>query len=295
MKPFRISVPASSGNVGPGFDSMGLAESLYLSLEVKESDQWEFSSPSFPGTSYEDHFIYQIAKQTAERHNRQLPSCSIAETSDIPLARGLGSSASAILAGIELANQLCGLSLSSAAKLRYGAEIEGHPDNIAPALFGGLVISTVTKEEIDWIRIPVLDVDLVLYIPEVELKTEKARQVLPEDYPRSHASTASGISNIVIAALLTGDFNLAGRMMERDLFHEPYRSPLIPNYEEIRREAKKLGAYGTVISGAGPAMLSFVPKGAGQAVAVQMQNLLGDYQVKSLDIDVDGLTVEALY
>ncbi|WP_067726591.1 homoserine kinase [Oceanobacillus damuensis] len=293
MKPFKISVPASSANIGPGFDSMGLAVNLYLTLEVTESDDWEFSSQSSDSNcSHKDHFIYQIAKQTAERHNEQLPKCKVIETSDIPLARGLGSSASAILAGIELANKACGLRLTSEQKLRYGTEIEGHPDNIAPALYGGLVISTVTKDEIDWIQIPSLDVDLVLYIPEVELKTEEAREVLPDSYSRNDAAIASGIGNMVVAALLSGNYALAGKMMERDQFHEPFRAKLIPNYDRIRSEAKNNGAYGTVISGAGPTMLSLVPKGEGQAIARKMKDQLPGYRVEVLDIDVQGLVAE---
>ncbi|WP_249871461.1 homoserine kinase [Oceanobacillus saliphilus] len=293
MKSVKISVPASSANIGPGFDSMGLAVNLYLTLEVTESDEWEFNPQSSDSNcNYKDHFIYQIAKQTAERHHKQLPKCKVIETSDIPLARGLGSSASAILAGIELANQACGLALTSEQKLRYGTEIEGHPDNIAPALYGGLIISTVTEDEIDWIQLPSLDIDLVLYIPEVELKTEEAREVLPDSYSRNDAAIASGISNMVVAALLSGNYDLAGKMMERDQFHEPYRAALIPNYNKIRSEAKNNGAYGTVISGAGPTMLSLVPKGDGQSIAEKMKNQLSGYRVEVLDIDVRGLYAE---
>ncbi|MFC4024840.1 homoserine kinase [Oceanobacillus longus] len=294
MKSFKISVPASSANIGPGFDSMGLAVNLYLTLEVTESEEWEFYSHSSPSnrTNYKEHFIYKIAKQTAERHHKQLTPCKVVETSDIPLARGLGSSASAIIAGIELANQVCDLSLTSEAKLRYGTEIEGHPDNIAPALYGGLVISIVTEDEIDWIQMPTLDVDVILYIPNVELKTDEARNVLPDSYSRNDATSASGISNIVVASLLSGNYKLAGKMMERDIFHEPYRANLIPNFNKIRNESKKYGVYGTVISGAGPTMLSFAPKGSGQSVVEQMQDLLGNYQVKLLEMDVQGLTVK---
>ncbi|MBP2079947.1 homoserine kinase [Oceanobacillus polygoni] len=293
MRPFRISVPASSANIGPGFDSMGLAVNLYLTLEVTQSEKWEFNSPSLTSNdNVEEHFIYQIAKKIAERHHSTLPTCKITETSDIPLARGLGSSASAILAGIELANQACELHLSAEDKLQYGTEIEGHPDNIAPALFGGLIISTLTDNEINWLQAPALDVDLVIYIPDVELKTEAARQVLPDSYSRDHAATASGISNLVVAALLSSDYKLAGKMMEQDMFHESYRSELIPNYDLIRKEAKSHGAYGTVISGAGPTMISFAPKGGGQTVAEPLQALLPNYRVGVLEIDMQGLTVE---
>lgn len=292
MKSFQISVPASSGNVGPGFDSMGLAVNLYLTIDVEESEQWEFVSNSpFDSIPYEQHFMYKVAKKIADKHQKELPPCKVTEHNQIPLARGLGSSASAILVGIEMANQLCDLNLSAYDKLRYGTEIEGHPDNIAPALFGGLVISALFDEEIEYIEIRDLDMDIVVSIPKVKLKTKDARSVLPEHYPIGTAARASGISNLVVAALLRNDYELAGRMMERDLFHEPYRAKLIPNYSEIRKTARETGAYGTILSGAGPTMMTFVPSGMGPSIAKKMQQEFPEYQVKALNICTKGLQV----
>ncbi|WP_404452254.1 homoserine kinase [Virgibacillus necropolis] len=295
MNRFRLSIPASSANIGPGFDSTGLALNRYLTLQVEEHEKWEIQhhSPFLPSfTNYEDHFIYQIAKQIAKRHNQSLPMCKIKIGSAIPLARGLGSSASAVIAGIELANQLCNLSLSTEQKLQYGSDFEGHPDNVAAVLFGGFVITGTTLDnEINYFQIPALDLDIVVYIPKVELKTEEARSVLPANFSRKDATIASGTSNLMIASLLSGDYELAGKMMERDLFHEPYRAKLIPNYDDIKRDAKQLGAYGTVISGAGPTMISFVPQGEGNDVATQMGNLLPNHQVEALEIDNKGLEV----
>ncbi|RKQ33270.1 homoserine kinase [Oceanobacillus halophilus] len=293
MRSFRVSVPASTANVGPGFDSMGLAVNLYLTLHVEESEHWEFiqHSPPAPPSDYKDHFIYKVAKQIADRHHKKLPACKVTETSEIPLARGLGSSASAILAGIEIANQACDLNLSNEEKLQYGTEIEGHPDNIAPALFGGLVISVIIEEEIERIEFKDLQMDIVVSIPGVELKTEAARKVLPESYSKKHAASASAVSNLVVASLVSGDYALAGKMMERDLFHEPYRAKLIPNYDKIRLRAKEFGAYGSIISGAGPTMMSFVPSGNGATIANKMQTILPDYKVQALNIDTEGLKI----
>lgn len=290
-----IKVPATSANNGPGFDSTGLAVNRYLTLEVEESDGWEFihNSPYLPSNpTYEDHFIYQVAKSIAKQYDKELSPCKVTVSSEIPLARGLGSSASAVIAGIELANQLCHLSLTPEKKLCLATDVEGHPDNVAPALFGGLMISVqFENKEVDFIQIPNLDLDLVVYIPDVELKTEAARSVLPEAFKRSEATAASGISNLMIAALLQKDYELAGKMMEKDLFHEPYRAVLIPNYARIKQEAKNLGAYGTVISGAGPTMISFVPKGKGEDVAKELKVMLSSYEVECLLIDDTGLQV----
>jgi len=298
MEPFTVQVPASSANIGAGFDSMGLAVDLYLKLEVTESTsgKWEFEhlSPMLPPVPYyEEHFIYKIAKQTADLYHKQIPALKVSETSEIPFARGLGSSSSALIAGIEIANQACNLSLTEKEKLQLATEIEGHPDNVAAALFGGFVITaTLPNKVVSWKQVPLLDIDVVVFIPDVELTTEAARQVLPETFLRSETSSASAISNVLIAAILSGDYALAGQMMEQDLLHEPYRAALIPNYHEIKAKANKLGAFGTVISGAGPTMISFVPKGEGQHLKEQMEKLWPDYQIKNVQIDNDGVKVK---
>lgn len=295
MTGFRISLPASSANIGPGFDSAGIALNRYLTLHVTEQDKWEFEhhSPFLPEPEhYEEHYIYQAARKIADKHQKTLPACKITVESDIPLARGLGSSASAVIAGIELANQLCGLNLTLEEKLHDATALEGHPDNVAPTIFGGFIITTnVSSEEIDYFQLPPLDLDVVLYIPDFELKTETARNALPAYFSRETATTASSISNLMVAALVSGDYRVAGKMMEKDLFHEPYRAKLIPNYHDIRSEAKKCGAYGTVISGAGPTMISFVPRGKGSGIALQMKTMLPEYDVAALKLDQDGLRV----
>lgn len=294
MSSFMIRVPASSANIGPGFDSVGLAVNLYLTLEVEQAEAWEFISPSAEmNTPATEHFIYKIAKNIADKHGSKLPPCLVRETTSIPLARGLGSSAAAIVAGIELANQLGELNLSQEEKLAYATEIEGHPDNVAPALFGGFVISTSINQEINWLQVDQLEMDLVVYIPELELKTEDARNVLPEAYSKDEATLASGISNLTVAALVHGDYELAGAMMEKDRFHEPYRKSLIPHYDWIRKTAIEFGAYGTVISGAGPTMISFVPSGNGNELIQHFSSLV-DYRLECLKMDGEGLKVERL-
>ncbi|WP_010529191.1 homoserine kinase [Lentibacillus jeotgali] len=293
MRSFRVRVPASSANIGPGFDSMGLALGLYLKLDISLSDKWEIEqlSPHLPElTNTEDHFIVQIAQDIAAQWNEELPPCKMAVHSDIPLARGLGSSASAIVAGIEMADRVCELDLTPEQKLELATEIEGHPDNIAPTLMGGFVISTVAAGGIDWVQLPLPEAEIIVYIPEEGLMTEAARKVLPETYSRETAASASALSNVQIAALASGNIELAGKIMERDLFHEPYRAELIPGYEAIRREAKKAGAYGTVISGSGPTMISFSPKGSGHRIANHLGSLMPGHNVALLQVDDVGAT-----
>lgn len=299
MESFKLKIPASSANMGAGFDSIGLAVQRYLTLDVEPSDAWEFvhQSPSDALPTYTvatDHFIYKVAVHIADKYNQKLSPCKVTMASEIPLARGLGSSAAAVVAGIELTNQICSLNLTNEQKLHEATLLEGHPDNVAPSIFGGCIVSNVSEaDQIHHIKIDSMNVDLVIAIPSVELKTEKARQVLPEEIPFQRAVKASSVGNLMIAAFLQEDYALAGKMMERDLLHEPYRARLIPNYKMIRTTARNNGAYGTVISGSGPTMISFVPKGKGTKIANILSEQLPDYTIEETVIDQVGLQINS--
>src|SRR5699024_5922938 len=283
-------------NMGPCFDSAGIALNRYLTLTVEESPVWEFKHEGDylpPTIDFEDHLFYRIAKEVADRRGEKMRPSYVTVQSDIPLARGLGSSASAVLAGIELANQTTDLALSEDEKLTLETKFEGHPDNVAPALLGGLVFSTpLQNKTIAYERMSTLHMQLVVAIPDIKLRTDEARNALPLSYSRERATYASSLSNVMVAALLQENYTLAGEIMEEDLFHEPYRSPLIPNYEHIRTHAKKLGAFGTVISGAGPTMISFTNKQHQQHIAEGLQSLLPEYEVEMHSIDNQGLHVK---
>jgi homoserine kinase len=294
IKPFSIKVPASTANLGPGFDSVGLALSLYLTLDVEQSVNWEFTSPSpfLEGLpTGESHFIYRIAKQVSDRYKRTIPPCKVTMVSDIPLARGLGSSATAIVAGIELADQIGGLRLSIQEKLLIATELEGHPDNVGASLYGGLVIGSYAQNEVQLLSFKDLPFELVAFIPGNTLLTKESRQVLPEQLPFNVAVEASSFANLLIAALISGDWRMAGEMMEKDLFHQPYRKKLIPNYEQISNMAKVNGAFGVALSGAGPTLLAFVEKGRSQNLLAVAEQSFTDLQTMLLSIDRQGSIV----
>jgi homoserine kinase len=294
IKPFSIKIPASTANLGPGFDSVGLALSLYLTLDVEQSVHWEFASPSpcLEGLpTDESHFIYRIAKQISDRYKRALPSCKVKMVSDIPLARGLGSSATAIVAGIELADTLGDLRLSMQEKLLIATELEGHPDNVGASLYGGLVIGSNAQNEVQLLSFKSLLFEVVAFIPENKLLTTESRQVLPEQLPFNVAVEASSIANLLVAALISGDWEIAGRMMEKDLFHQPYRKKLIPYYEQISDVAKENGAFGVALSGAGPTLLAFVEKGSGQNLLAVAKRMFTDLEIMLLSIDRHGSIV----
>ncbi len=248
-----ISVPATSANLGPGFDSVGLAVSLYLNIEVIEpSSNWEIVHRLGKKLPSDER---NLLIKTALKVCPDLPPHRLKMTSNIPLARGLGSSSSVIVAGIELANQLGHLDLSDDTKLQIATKIEGHPDNVAPAIFGGLVIAQSFAGKTSYVAAKMPPTGLLAFIPKYELKTRDSRRVLPNEFAYKEAVAASAISNVAIASLLTGDLKLAGQLMAADRFHEPYRSPLVPEFKKIRQLAEQLGAYTTYLSGAGPTVM----------------------------------------
>ncbi|MEH7112186.1 homoserine kinase [Neobacillus niacini] len=291
---FVIKIPASSANLGPGFDSMGVALDLYLELEVEKSDEWKCLSSSadlkdFPQD--ENHFICQIAIQTAAKYGKVLTPCNISVASDIPLARGLGSSASAIIAGIELADSIGELGLTKEEKLLLATEIEGHPDNVGASLYGGLVIGSYQQGEVNILSLAANTFEMVAVIPQEGLLTKDARSVLPTDFSYSEAIQASSTANLLVAALLSQEWEMAGKMMERDLFHQPYRKQLIPFYNDIESYAKDKGAFGVALSGAGPTVLCFCEIGKGEALVHELEIAFPDMTCKLLNIDYTGSSV----
>lgn len=294
-KSWQITVPGSTANLGPGFDSIGLSLSLYLTLTVSLQNKWEIIhvSEDLPNDfEIEDHLIYKIANETAARFNKQMPPCKIEMESELPFARGLGSSASAIVAGIELANLACNLNLNLQDKCNISSQIEGHPDNATASVLGGLTISAMDdKGIVDTIHITDLDASFVVFIPEVELKTSEARNVLPKKFNRPYAVLASANANMLAASLVAKDYVRIGRYMEEDLFHEPFRAQLIPHYFEIVQSAKENGAYGTALSGAGPTMISMIPTAIGNQFVRKMEVLFPSHKIILTKADHTGVHV----
>ncbi len=285
----KIRVPATSANLGPGFDSCGLAVSKYLTLTIKEeAAEWFIEhdlSAAIP------HDASNLIIQTALKIAPQLKPHRLYMETDIPPARGLGSSSSAIIAGIELGNQLQHLELSLAEKLDIATKIEGHPDNVAPALYGNFVIATY-EDEVKAVCHNFPECDVIVYIPNEELLTSESRKVLPESLAYGEAVKASSIANVMIAAVLKGNLALAGEMMEKDLWHEKYREPLVPHLTQIRAASKQVGAYAAVLSGAGPAVLLLSPKEKSKEVvtALKFWQKKGSFEI--LTVDTQGVVIE---
>ena len=285
----RITVPATSANVGPGFDSVGVAVSKYLTIEILEpSEKWEVLHDLGDVPSDETNLLITTALQV----KADLQPHRIKMVSDIPLARGLGSSSSVIVAGIELANQLAHLQLSADEKLVIATKIEGHPDNVAPAIFGNLVISSYVDEKVNSAVAAFPEASFVAFIPNYELKTSDSRNVLPNEFSYKEAVAASSIANVAIAALLTGDLEKAGKAIEADLFHERFRQKLVKEFALIKEAAHEVGAYATYLSGAGPTIMTLAPKAKQAELVERFEALALDGEVVALYVDTKGVFVE---
>ena len=286
----KIIVPATSANVGPGFDSVGIAVTRYLTIEVLEpADAWFIEHDLGAGIPTDEK---NLLLSTALSIAPAIQPHHIKMTSEVPLARGLGSSSSVIVAGIELANQLANLQLSDAEKLRIATEIEGHPDNVAPAIFGNLVVASYIGEDVQYVTADFPSCDLVAFVPSYQLKTSDSRNVLPKEWSYKEAVAASSVANVAIAALLKGDLLTAGRSIESDHFHERYRQSLVKEFPQVKEVAHAHGAYATYLSGAGPTIMNLLAPEHTAAFVAALEKLGLDGQIFQLKIDTFGVRVE---
>ena len=286
----KIIVPATSANVGPGFDSVGIAVSKYLTIDVLEAREnwWIEHDLGEEIPSNEENLLLQTALQVAS----DLPPHHLKMVSEVPLARGLGSSSSVIVAGIELANQLGKLSLIDEDKLEIATKIEGHPDNVAPAIFGNLVIASYIGEDVQYVTADFPTCDLVAFVPSYQLKTSDSRNVLPTEWSYKEAVAASSVANVAIAALLKGDLVTAGRSIELDHFHERYRQSLVKEFPQVKEVAHAHAAYATYLSGAGPTIMNLLAPEHSAAFVAALEALGLDGQIFQLKIDTFGVRVE---
>lgn len=285
----RITVPATSANIGPGFDSVGIALSKYLTIEIlEETDKWIVEHDlEFVPTDERNLLI-----KTALKVSANLQAHRVRVISDIPLARGLGSSSSVIVAGIELANQLGNLNLSNDEKLKLATNIEGHPDNVAPAIFGNLVIASFVNKEVATVVTDCPDIAFLAFIPDYQLRTSDSRGVLPNQLSYKKAVAASSIANVAIAALMKGDMVTAGKAIESDMFHEQFRQRLIQEFYPIKELAHEVGAYATYLSGAGPTVMTLLPHDRVAEMIDKLKAKEFDGQICLLTVDTRGIFVE---
>ena len=256
----KVTVPATSANMGSGFDSIGIALTLFNEICMEESDRLEITCDTGQNVPLDEtNLIYQCAKKVYDICGAPMKGLKIAERCSIPQTRGLGSSSACTVAGIIGANALLKSPLSRENVIDLAASVEGHPDNSTPAILGGFVTALMEYDKVWCVRVPIYGrLDFVAFIPDFELKTETARAALPAHIPFSDAIFNLSRAALLAGSLVTGDLHNIG-VAVGDRLHQPYRFPLIPEGREILETAKGLGALGAYISGAGPAVIAIVP------------------------------------
>lgn len=262
-----VRVPASSANLGPGFDALGLALSLYLECRFRLSPALRISAQGRDTAEIslgEDNLIWQTALRVAQDVGAKLPPIELAIRNDIPLGKGLGSSAAALTAGVIIADQLLNLHWKPLRILDEAARIEGHPDNVAACVLGSIVASAIDEVGVAHaVRLELHESYSVgVVVPDFVLPTSRARLVLPVSYSRADTVFNVQRSALLVAALTTGTTHAFPTALG-DRMHQPYRSCLVPGLEEIIR-LRAPGLLGCALSGAGPSVLVFYERGCDQ-------------------------------
>ncbi|RUM90211.1 MAG: homoserine kinase [Thermovibrio sp.] len=295
---FKVSVPASTSNLGPGFDALGLALSLYNDFYFEPS---ELYSVEIEGEGKEElpkderNLFLRAYRSTMEYLGLNQP-IRVKLVNRIPLGRGLGSSATAIVGGILAAERISGKKLSLPEVIDIAFKFEPHPDNVLPAYTGGFVVAATNGDlhyiKLDWPG----DLKVVIVVPELFLSTEDSRSVLPESYPKKDV-----IFNIQRVALLLGalqkrDYGLLKEAV-KDRIHQPYRCDLIPSFWEVVSEGYKAGAFAVYLSGAG-SCIGALADGNFEEIGRAMCNVFDALGIESrylvLDVDRGGAKIEEL-
>lgn len=273
MTELRVRVPATSANLGPGFDSFGLALPLVADFDLRPARSWSVSIEGEGGgiPTGEDNLFVVAARATAAAARTSLPSQHVTQRSAIPLARGLGSSAAAIVGGCVAANALLGEPLDRRTLLRVASEVEGHADNVAAALYGAFTLTLPTDHGPAATRLAFPSAWRVcLFIPSESLSTEQARGVLSSSVTRADAVFNLSHAAALIAALLRADGALLSLAMD-DRLHQPARLRLVPALTDIVAAARAAGAFGAALSGAGPSVLAVAPARLAPRVIAAME------------------------
>ncbi|MDB9362124.1 homoserine kinase [Nodularia spumigena CS-588/02] len=296
-----VTVPATTANLGPGFDCIGAALTLYNKFKFTRLDEGGLiiavtGAEAERVQTDESNLLYQAFVKLYQYIGQTPPSVKMEIQLGVPLARGLGSSATAIVGGLVGANQLAGAPLTQLQVMELAIAMEGHPDNVVPALLGGCRLAATSADNWEICDIP-WDENIVpvVAIPDFELSTSEARQVLPTQISRADAIFNTAHLGLLLRGLQTGKGEWLSTALQ-DRLHQPYRQALIPGYDAVNTAAIKAGAYGMVISGAGPTLLALVDQLHSQAVESAMLSAWQETgitaTVRSLSLDTQGASYQ---
>ena len=301
VRSVKVRVPGTSANCGPGFDCLGVACTIYNELELTLLEE-ERLDIKITGDGAENipvderNIVWRSIQKLLERAGKaqEYKGAIIRMDNGVPLSRGLGSSATAIVGGLKAANECLGNPFTNRDLLQMATEIEGHPDNVAPAIFGGFTVSIVRNGKPECFSLmPKLPLKLVVTVPDFFLPTKAARAVLPAEVPMKDAVFNIGRAAMLTAALCKGNKSFLRSVFD-DALHQPYRAKLIPGMYDVFKAARAAGALGASMSGAGPCLIAFTVENA-DAVGMAMRDAFAKNNVKSeyhvFDIDGTGATV----
>lgn len=257
----KLKVPATTANLGPGFDCMGIALDLYNYIEIEEIDSGlkisiEDDNDRKKVDKDENNLVFKAVKKVFEKVGYRTKGLRIHIKYHIPIARGLGSSAACIVGGMMAANEICGRKLELHELMEMAVEMEGHPDNVVPAIVGSYVISAYTENKVEYLRLDLPEeIRFIIAVPDFELKTSDARRILPEMVSLKDAVFNISRAALLAAAVAEKRYNLF-HFFGKDRLHQPYRGKLIPGMDQVMKNAVEEGALGVFLSGAGPSIIA---------------------------------------
>ncbi|KRQ86530.1 Homoserine kinase [Caloramator mitchellensis] len=290
----KVRVPATTANIGPGFDCLGIALNLYCYLEFEEIEEGLLIEECEDEYCDENNLIYQSMKKVFGMVNYKPKGIRIRIKSDIPISRGLGSSAACIVGGLVGANEISGGRLTKKELLDIANTIEGHPDNVTPAMFGGMTASVCENSKVYFTNMKVSDkFHFYALIPDFEVSTEKARSVLPKTINYKDAVYNIGRVSLLINALMNGDENLL-KISCKDKLHEDYRKNLINDYDYIKSRSEELGSLAVFISGSGSTIMAVTGRDNNELekdMSSLLKSLKDNWSIKKLKVDYEGVVI----
>ncbi len=280
---FKVRVPATSANVGPGFDTLGMALSTYNTYTFRNSKEKLVLLGVEKEFDNEDNLIYKSMLKTWEYLNVEPINVEIDVDTQISITRGLGSSAACVIAGIVGAAKMANVKLSNHVILEIAMMLEGHPDNITPALIGGMTIATSIDGRIEFMELDIVDqYAFYAFIPPFSTSTEEARNLLPTQVTMEDAIFNVSRASMLIASLVSGKQQFL-RMALEDNLHQKYRTKMIDAYDLLIRFLSDKGFLGTFISGAGPTVIAIAEKDK-----IYNNLIFKDWRIQRMELDLEG-------
>ncbi|MDO4534519.1 MAG: homoserine kinase [Clostridium perfringens] len=290
----KVKVPCSSANLGPGFDCIGIGLNLYNTFDISEISSGLLIEGCPKEYQNVNNIIYKAMEIVFKEVSYNPSGIKISIESDIPISRGLGSSSSCIIGGMMAANYLSGNKLSRETIANLATKMEGHPDNVVPCLFGGLIVSLFNGKETYYEKIKFNSkIKFFAMFPNFNLQTKKARDILPKELDFKFAMSNIAASSFLVASIANNNFKNIKHSMS-NVIHENFRETLIPNFFDIKEKALSLNALGVYLSGAGPTIMAIASEDNikfKEDIIEFLRKLDNKWLIKELSICNNGTTI----